>query len=168
MRFHVSPIAIGSIRARNFRPQCSQRSLTSLTVDLYEPCNVAWHWHFLAIGRIISGSRLQYDVLPIRESFLIATAAFRWKNHFLTRIGKTSRSTWQREFATVRIALYGENGGPLLAQALGIPFRTLHNYESGYTIPAHSILRFIKLTRVHPHWLLTGNGEQFLDPDQSS
>jgi hypothetical protein len=68
----------------------------------------------------------------------------------------------------VRISLYGENGGPLLAQALGIPFRTLHNYESGYTIPAHSILRFIKLTRVHPHWLLTGNGEQFLDPDQSS
>jgi hypothetical protein len=68
----------------------------------------------------------------------------------------------------VRIALYGENGGPLLAQALGIPFRTLHNYESGYTIPAHSILRFIKLTHVHPHWLLTGNGEQFLDPDQSS
>jgi hypothetical protein len=68
----------------------------------------------------------------------------------------------------VRIALYGENGGPLLAQALGIPFRTLHNYESGYTIPAHSILRFIKLTHVHPHWLLTGNGEQFLDPDHSS
>jgi hypothetical protein len=68
----------------------------------------------------------------------------------------------------VRIALYGENGGPLLAQALGIPFRTLHNYESGCTIPAHSILRFIKLTGVHPHWLLTGNGEQFLDPDQSS
>jgi hypothetical protein len=44
----------------------------------------------------------------------------------------------------------------------------LHNYESGCTIPAHSILRFIKLTGVHPHWLLTGNGEQFLDPDESS
>jgi hypothetical protein len=62
-----------------------------------------------------------------------------------------------------RIALYGENGGPLLADALGIPFRTLHNYEIGCTIPAHSILRFIELTGVDPHWLLTGLGEQFVD-----
>ena len=45
-------------------------------------------------------------------------------------------------FREIRIALYGENGGPLLAESLGIPFRTLHNYESGCTIPAHSILRF--------------------------
>ena len=63
----------------------------------------------------------------------------------------------------VRVALYGVNGGPLLAEALGIPFRTLHAYETGSTIPAHSILRFIELTGVHPHWLLTGDGEQFLD-----
>jgi hypothetical protein len=67
----------------------------------------------------------------------------------------------------VRVALYGENGGPLLAQALGIPFRTLHGYETGTTIPAHSILRFIELTGVHPHWLLTGSGTQFLDGDRS-
>ena len=68
----------------------------------------------------------------------------------------------------VRIALYGENGGPLLARALGIPFRTLHNYEAGCTIPAHAILRFIKLTGTDPHWLLTGNGARFLDRDSSS
>jgi hypothetical protein len=67
----------------------------------------------------------------------------------------------------VRIALYGENGGPILARALGIPFRTLHNYEAGCTIPAHSILRFIKLTGVDPHWLLTGDGARFLDRDPS-
>jgi hypothetical protein len=67
----------------------------------------------------------------------------------------------------VRIALYGENGGPLLAEALGIPFRTWHNYEAGCTIPAHSILRFIQLTGVNPHWLLTGEGEQFLHRGQS-
>ena len=48
---------------------------------------------------------------------------------------------------------------------LGIPFRTLHNYESGCTIPAHSILRFIELTRVHPHWLLTGHGSRFQDAE---
>jgi hypothetical protein len=65
----------------------------------------------------------------------------------------------------IRVALYGENGGPMLAEALGIPFRTLHNYETGCTIPAHSILRFIELTRVHPHWLLTGLGSRFQDGD---
>jgi hypothetical protein len=68
-------------------------------------------------------------------------------------------------FREIRVALYGENGGPLLAEALGIPFRTLHNYETGCTIPAHSILRFIELTRVHPHWLLTGLGSRFQDGD---
>ncbi len=67
----------------------------------------------------------------------------------------------------VRVALYGEHGGPLLAEALGIPFRTLHGYETGATIPAHSILRFIELTGVHPHWLLTGRGTQFLEGDRS-
>jgi hypothetical protein len=66
-------------------------------------------------------------------------------------------------FREIRVALYGENGGPLLAEALGIPFRTLHNYESGCTIPALSILHFIELTRVHPHWLLTGHGSRFQD-----
>jgi hypothetical protein len=66
----------------------------------------------------------------------------------------------------LRIALYGLNGGPLLAEALRIPFRTLHNYESGCTIPAHTILRLIEVTGAHPHWLLTGDGEQFLNLDE--
>jgi hypothetical protein len=63
----------------------------------------------------------------------------------------------------IRIALYGINGGPLLAEALKIPFRTLHNYETGCTIPAQTILRLIEVTGAHPHWLLTGKGERFLD-----
>ena len=65
-------------------------------------------------------------------------------------------------FREIRVALYGENGGPLLAEALRkCSFRTLHNYESGCTIPAESILHFIQLTHVDPHWLLTGEGSQF-------
>jgi hypothetical protein len=68
----------------------------------------------------------------------------------------------------VRVALYGENGGPMLAKALAIPFRTLHNYENGCTIPAHSILRFIEVTGVHPHWLLTGRGARFLNRNRST
>jgi hypothetical protein len=68
----------------------------------------------------------------------------------------------------IRIDLYGVNGGPLLAEALQIPFRTLHNYENGCTIPAQTILRLIEVTGAHPHWLLTGRGERFLARDDRS
>jgi hypothetical protein len=61
----------------------------------------------------------------------------------------------------VREDLYGVHGGPMLASALDIPFRTWHNYENGCTIPAPTILRFIEVTDAHPHWLLTGEGEKF-------
>jgi hypothetical protein len=61
----------------------------------------------------------------------------------------------------VRESLYGEHGGPLLARGLEIPFRTWFNYESGCTIPAQTILRFIELTGADPHWLLTGEGQMF-------
>jgi hypothetical protein len=62
----------------------------------------------------------------------------------------------------VREELYGEHGGPLVAEALRIPFRTWLNYESGCTIPAPSILRFIELTKASPRWLLTGLGEKYI------
>jgi hypothetical protein len=85
-----------------------------------------------------------------------------------------SESDWQSlkgdlaaRVREVRVSLYGENGGPLLAEALGISNRTLYGYETGLTIPAHSILRFMELTGVEPHWLLTGEGEQFRDRDRS-
>ena len=69
-----------------------------------------------------------------------------------------------RRIREVREELYGAHGGPLLAEALRIPFRTWHQYETGCTIPAAVILRFIELTEAHPHWLLTGQGEKYL-PD---
>ncbi len=82
-------------------------------------------------------------------------------------LGNSDAQTLKQDLAqrirAIRIDLYGQNGGPLLAQALEIPFRTLHNYESGCTIPALTILRFIELTGAHPHWLLTGDGDRFLD-----
>jgi hypothetical protein len=61
----------------------------------------------------------------------------------------------------IREELYGANGGPLLAEAIGIPFRTWMSYEDGTTIPAHAILLFIELTDADPHWLLTGEGEPY-------
>ena len=81
---------------------------------------------------------------------------------------QTLKSDLATRVREIRVALYGENGGPLLAEVLGIPFRTLHHYESGFTIPAHSILRFIEVTGVHPHWLLTGRGERFLDRESGT
>jgi hypothetical protein len=61
----------------------------------------------------------------------------------------------------IREELYGQHGGPIVAEALGIPFRTWVNYENGCTIPAPSILKFIELTKANPHWLLTGQGEKY-------
>ena len=62
---------------------------------------------------------------------------------------------------TVREELFGEHGGPLLAQEVGVPFRTWINYEEGCTIPAQAILRFIEVTNADPHWLLTGEGDPY-------
>lgn len=82
------------------------------------------------------------------------------------------RPDWQaikfdlaRRVREIRQERYGDHGGPLLAKALQIPFRTWHDYEGGGTIPAHSILRFIEVTDANPHWLLTGEGEKYLARD---
>lgn len=66
-----------------------------------------------------------------------------------------------RRLRQVRLELYGENGGPMLAEALGLPFRTWVNYESGITVPGLVMLRFIALTGACPHWLLTGELPQY-------
>ncbi len=68
----------------------------------------------------------------------------------------------------VREDLYGQHGGPFLAEALRIPFRTWAQYESGETIPALVILRFIELTAAHPHWLLTGEGCRYLTEEDAA
>jgi hypothetical protein len=67
-----------------------------------------------------------------------------------------------RRLREVRLEMYGEHGGPLLAEALGLSVRTWANYESGVTIPGPRLLLFIKVTGVEPHWLLTGEGQRDL------
>ena len=62
----------------------------------------------------------------------------------------------------IRQEMFGENGGPFLAEQLGLPFRTWVEFEMGRTIPALAILRFIELTHVNPHWLLTGVGDKYI------
>jgi hypothetical protein len=63
----------------------------------------------------------------------------------------------------VRLELYGEHGAPSLAEALEIPARTWVHYESGITIPAVVLLRFLEVTAVEPQWLLTGAGRKYRD-----
>ena len=64
-----------------------------------------------------------------------------------------------RRIREIRVERFGEGGGTLLAEILGLPERTWHNYESGVTIPALVILRFIEVTGADPRWLLTGRGK---------
>lgn len=85
------------------------------------------------------------------------------------------RSDWQvikhdlaHRIREVREEAFGQHGGPLLADALQLPFRTWLNYEGGCTIPAQTILQFIEVTDAHPHWLLTGEGPKYLPRDSAS
>jgi hypothetical protein len=57
---------------------------------------------------------------------------------------------------------HGETGGEHLAAMLGLPPRTLRNYENGCTMPAEILLAVIAISNVHPHWLATGLGPKYL------
>jgi hypothetical protein len=73
-----------------------------------------------------------------------------------------------RRLHAVRLDRYGAHGGPLLAEDLGIPTRTWLRYESGVRMPGLVLLRFIEVTDVEPHWLLTGEGRRYRDRSQIS
>lgn len=82
----------------------------------------------------------------------------RRKNHPETVRVKCHLAERMRE---IRIELYGERGGSEMARRLGVPIRTWYNYESGVTVPAEVLLKFMELTSVEPRWLLHGEGEKF-------
>jgi hypothetical protein len=70
-------------------------------------------------------------------------------------------ATLARRAREIRRALVGEDGGPLLAEALDLPAHTWRSYEAGVSIPATVILRLIEISGASPHWRLTGEGEPF-------
>src|SRR6478735_6306169 len=80
---------------------------------------------------------------------------------------KTLPDSVQAKFAlaerlrSLRSELHGERGGSEMARRLNLPIRTWYNYESGVTVPAEVILRFVELTSVEPLWLLHGRGPKF-------
>ena len=61
----------------------------------------------------------------------------------------------------IRQEVFGEQGGAVLAHRLKLPERTWSHYEAGVTIPATTILDFIRVTGVNPLWLDSGEGEKF-------
>jgi hypothetical protein len=63
----------------------------------------------------------------------------------------------------IRVELFGERGGSEMARRLGLPVRTWYNYESGVTVPAEVLLRFMELTGAEPLWLLHGQGPRYRD-----
>lgn len=63
---------------------------------------------------------------------------------------------------TVRLQLYGECGGPMMAEQLGIPQRRLARIEAGGPISAELILKLINVTGVNLRWLLSGEGETYV------
>ena len=50
-----------------------------------------------------------------------------------------------------------------LAKLLNITTRTLQNYEKNADIPASVINKLITLFNINPNWLLTGQGEMFIN-----
>jgi hypothetical protein len=63
----------------------------------------------------------------------------------------------------VRDERFGPAGAAAVAGALGLPVRTWLNYEQGVTIPGEVLLRFIAVSGVDAHWLLTGEGPKYRD-----
>jgi hypothetical protein len=61
----------------------------------------------------------------------------------------------------VREELFGEQGVPILAEALQLSSRTVRNYESGSAIPPRVLLHFLEITGADPHWLRTGAGPRY-------
>jgi hypothetical protein len=70
-------------------------------------------------------------------------------------------ATLAERIRAIRMELFGESGGPMLASLLRIPYRRVVLMEGGGPITAPVILRFIEVTGVNPHWLLSGEGERY-------
>jgi len=78
------------------------------------------------------------------------------------RRAAADRQTLAERIKELREDWFGGRGGPELARLLGIPARTLYNYESGVAvIPGEVLLRIIELTGVRPAWLSRGEEPRY-------
>jgi hypothetical protein len=72
-----------------------------------------------------------------------------------------------RRLREIREELFGEEGVPLLAEALHLSTLAWRNYEAGANIPARVLLRFLDISGASFLWLLRGEGGRFLDRHRS-
>ncbi len=79
----------------------------------------------------------------------------------------TTRSSLATRLRELRIALFGEDGGPEMARFLNVPPRTWYNYETGVAVPGEILLEIIEKTGVRPLWLLKGEGPRFEEGRES-
>jgi hypothetical protein len=86
--------------------------------------------------------------------------------------GKTlmssARDTLADRIREIRLDQFGEHGIPALSKAMEIPARTWENFEAGVQMPGSAMLRFIEVSGVDPHWLLTGEGDRYRAQSQGS
>jgi hypothetical protein len=66
----------------------------------------------------------------------------------------------------IRAELFGPDRAGLeaLAAELSLTPKTWRKYESGATMPAPVMVRFLVVTGATSRWLLTGQGERFFRP----
>jgi hypothetical protein len=77
--------------------------------------------------------------------------------------GARSKTAIAGRLRRIRSEIFGEDGGPELADQLGIPFRTWFNSATGMMIPGEVLLRFLEITGAAPNWLRTGRGDRYLE-----
>ena len=78
--------------------------------------------------------------------------------------GKAGKAAIAGRLRSIREEIYGKEGLPEVAERLGLPPRTWHNYESGVSIPGEVLLRYLILTGAEPLWMFTGHGDRFRPP----
>jgi hypothetical protein len=115
----------------------------------------------------VSGTRL----VPAPENREFRLGAGRSVS--LAKTGGESMTTdeWERRqqleladrLREIREDVYGEYGGQVLADALKIPPQTWLGYESGVVVPVKIVLQLMVMARVDHHWLLTGQGQKYVD-----
>src|SRR5262245_41542631 len=81
------------------------------------------------------------------------------------KVQVNDKAALSRRLREIRQEIFGEHGGPELARRLNVSARNWYNYETGVTVPAEILLRFIELTGAHPMYLITGEGPHYLRPN---
>jgi hypothetical protein len=65
-----------------------------------------------------------------------------------------------RRLVELRLAHYGEHGGPLLAMLVGVPHWEWYGYEAGRPVPLSVLRKLAGLTDTDLEWLRTGHGSR--------